>query len=89
MMLFFASPLPHVGGGPSRAAFEAAFREHAPYVWRLLRRLGVRAADVEDVCTQELSHHFQIYVVSPSRVNTRLRASGRAPNTQGEPLFND
>ena len=27
----------------------ALFREHAPYVWRALRRLGVREADIEDV----------------------------------------
>ena len=31
----------------------AIFREHAPYVWRVLRRMGVREADVEDV-TQEV-----------------------------------
>lgn len=29
--------------------FGALVREHAPYVWRVLRRLGVREADVEDV----------------------------------------
>lgn len=28
------------------------FREHAPFVWRALRRLGVREADVEDVCQE-------------------------------------
>lgn len=28
------------------------FREHAPYVWRALRRLGVHEADVEDVCQE-------------------------------------
>jgi RNA polymerase sigma-70 factor (ECF subfamily) len=28
------------------------FREHAPYVWRALRRLGVREADIEDVCQE-------------------------------------
>jgi RNA polymerase sigma-70 factor (ECF subfamily) len=30
----------------------ALFREHAPYVWRVLRRLGVREADIEDVCQE-------------------------------------
>ena len=30
--------------------FEAIFREHAPYVWRALRRLGVRDVDLEDMC---------------------------------------
>jgi RNA polymerase sigma-70 factor (ECF subfamily) len=29
--------------------FEAVVAEHGPYLWRVLRRLGVRAADVEDV----------------------------------------
>lgn len=39
-------------GPPSEEAFEAVFRAHAPYVWRVLRRLGVRPADVEDVCQE-------------------------------------
>ena len=29
--------------------FEAVVAEHGPYLWRVLRRLGVRAADIEDV----------------------------------------
>ncbi len=33
-------------------AFADVFREHAPYAWRALRRLGVRDADVEDVCQE-------------------------------------
>jgi len=28
----------------------SVFQEHAPYVWRVLRRLGVQSADIEDVC---------------------------------------
>lgn len=28
------------------------FADHAPYVWSLLRRLGVREADAEDVCQE-------------------------------------
>jgi RNA polymerase sigma-70 factor (ECF subfamily) len=32
------------------AAFAAAFREHAPHIWRVVRGLGVREADIEDVC---------------------------------------
>jgi RNA polymerase sigma-70 factor (ECF subfamily) len=35
-----------------RLSFERVFREHTPYVWRALRRLGVRAVDVEDVCQE-------------------------------------
>jgi RNA polymerase sigma-70 factor (ECF subfamily) len=34
---------------PSTAA---VFRDLAPFVWRVLRRLGVREADVEDVCQE-------------------------------------
>jgi RNA polymerase sigma-70 factor (ECF subfamily) len=30
----------------------ALFREHAPFVWRALRRLGVHERDVEDVCQE-------------------------------------
>ncbi len=28
------------------------FRQHAPFVWRALRRLGVAESDVEDVCQE-------------------------------------
>jgi len=34
---------------PSSSSFATIFREHAPLVWRALRRLGVREADVEDL----------------------------------------
>jgi RNA polymerase sigma-70 factor (ECF subfamily) len=30
----------------------ALFQEHAPFVYRVLRRLGVREAEVEDVCQE-------------------------------------
>src|SRR4051812_1143348 len=41
-------------GGPPLMAVTVAevFREHAPFVWRALRRLGVREADVEDACQE-------------------------------------
>jgi RNA polymerase sigma-70 factor (ECF subfamily) len=29
--------------------FDAVVAEHGPYIWRVLRRLGVRPADIEDV----------------------------------------
>ena len=35
---------------PATPPFEQVFAENAPFVWRALRRLGVREADVEDVC---------------------------------------
>ena len=33
-------------------SFEDVFREHAPFVWRALRRLGVSEADADDVCQE-------------------------------------
>lgn len=33
-------------------SFAEIFREHAPFVWRALRHLGVPAADAEDVCQE-------------------------------------
>jgi len=37
---------------PSPLDTTSLFREHAAYVWRALRRLGVREADIEDVCQE-------------------------------------
>lgn len=37
---------------PSTTHFADVFREHAPYVWRAMRRLGVREADAEDLCQE-------------------------------------
>ncbi len=33
----------------STPSFDSVVAEHGPYLWRVLRRLGVRTADVEDV----------------------------------------
>ncbi|MFT3767682.1 MAG: RNA polymerase sigma factor [Minicystis sp.] len=41
--------LPEPGTLP---AFDRIFADHAPLVWRALRRLGVRAPDIEDVCQE-------------------------------------
>lgn len=38
-------------GGPA-GDLAQIFRAHAPFVWRVLRRLGVREADVEDVAQE-------------------------------------
>jgi RNA polymerase sigma-70 factor (ECF subfamily) len=38
---------------PSVPSFAEVYRDYATYAWRVLRRLGVRDADLEDVC-QEL-----------------------------------
>jgi RNA polymerase sigma-70 factor (ECF subfamily) len=35
--------------GPCATDFDEVYRQHFPYVWRTLRRLGVAPADVEDV----------------------------------------
>lgn len=35
---------------PAIPRFDEVFREHAPLAWRALRRLGVREADIEDLC---------------------------------------
>ncbi len=37
---------------PARDDFRAIFRAHAPFVWRVLRRLGVAESDVEDVAQE-------------------------------------
>lgn len=43
-------PLPRMAHeGPSSLDFDAVVAEHGPYIWRVLRRLGVWASDIEDV----------------------------------------
>lgn len=36
----------------TRPVFREVYAEHLPYVWRVVRRLGVALADVEDVCQE-------------------------------------
>jgi RNA polymerase sigma-70 factor, ECF subfamily len=50
LALSFAADSPPVLPTPR---FDEVFRAHAPFVWRCLRRLGVSAADADDV-TQEV-----------------------------------
>jgi len=49
-------PKPAAGRAGSGAAevppLAQIFREHAPFVWRGLRRLGIPESDVEDVCQE-------------------------------------
>jgi RNA polymerase sigma-70 factor, ECF subfamily len=41
------------GDEPDEApCFGAIFREHGPFVWRLLRRLGASAVDADDLCQE-------------------------------------
>lgn len=55
--------LPFVGGRshaeravaelrPQRPSFSEVFRAHLPFVWRVLRSIGVPSADVEDICQE-------------------------------------
>ena len=37
---------------PAVPSFAEVYRDYAQYAWRVLRRLGVREADVEDVCQE-------------------------------------
>jgi RNA polymerase sigma-70 factor (ECF subfamily) len=37
---------------PEPGEFEQVFQEHAPYVWRLLGRLGVPSSDIPDVAQE-------------------------------------
>ncbi|WP_224247869.1 RNA polymerase sigma factor [Hyalangium gracile] len=45
-------PEPPLGPAPTAVTFQQVYAEHAPFVWRSLRRLGVREADLEDVCQE-------------------------------------
>ena len=40
------------GTSSSAADVEKIFREHGPFVWRALRRLGVAPSDVDDACQE-------------------------------------
>lgn len=37
---------------PETPPFAVLFRAHAPFAWRVLRRYGVREADLEDTCQE-------------------------------------
>lgn len=48
--------------------FAALFREHAPFAWRCLRRLGVAEADADDVCQEVfLIVHKKLAELDPTR----------------------
>jgi RNA polymerase sigma-70 factor (ECF subfamily) len=53
-----AEPVPLLGEAEAPArreatpTFKEVFDEHAPYVWRTLRRLGVHDADAKDLCQE-------------------------------------
>lgn len=38
--------------GVEQRSFGTLFAEHAPHIWRAVRSLGVREADIEDVCQE-------------------------------------
>ncbi len=49
LMSVQATPAPAAEAAP---AFDAIFRENAPFVWRALRKLGVPEREVEDLCQE-------------------------------------
>jgi RNA polymerase sigma-70 factor (ECF subfamily) len=59
-------------GGPP--AFEHVYREHVRFVWRTVRRLGVRDTDVEDVCQRvfEIVHRQLPEFRGDARITTWL-----------------
>jgi RNA polymerase sigma-70 factor, ECF subfamily len=48
----FMQPTTTLGKTSTTPSLADVFRREAPFVWRALRRLGVREADVEDVCQE-------------------------------------
>lgn len=49
----FSHPAPLAASQPAKSLTASdLFREHASFVWRALRRLGVREADVDDACQE-------------------------------------
>lgn len=52
MEAFRAEATSAPGPPPPVSDFADVFRTHAPYVWRVLRRLGVAERDVEDVAQE-------------------------------------
>ena len=49
-MTLAPSPDPRADAGREALELTSLFQEHAPYVWRALRRLGVAEADADDAC---------------------------------------
>lgn len=46
------APVPVVPSVPATPSFAEIYREHLPFVWQVLRRLGVAPADVQDACQE-------------------------------------
>ena len=49
-------------------SFEEIFVDHAPFIWRALRRLGVAGSDAEDVCQE-------VFLIVHRRLSTFERRS--------------
>ena len=59
---------PRASGNASHRRLRAAFDEHFDYVWRLLRRLGVREASVDDTAQQVfLTFSAKLAQVTPGK----------------------
>lgn len=48
----FGSPVSAARSKTQSPTIAEVFREHAPFAWRALRRLGIPESDVEDVCQE-------------------------------------
>jgi RNA polymerase sigma-70 factor (ECF subfamily) len=90
----------HAEPWPDRPSFEAVYAAELDYVWRSLRRLGARAADLEDLAHEVfLVVHRRLGDYDPSRpmrpwlfgITLRVAAAGRrragrdAPSRDGAP----
>lgn len=50
--VYSGAPARLPAGTAEQPSVQALFHQHAPFVYRVLRRLGVSEADVEDVCQE-------------------------------------
>lgn len=56
---------------PATLAFRDLYEAHAAFLWRTVRRLGVRASDVEDVCQEA-------FIVAHRKMSSFVGGSQRA-----------
>ena len=47
-----AGPAPAGPAGVAQPAFREIYEQYGAFIWRVVRRLGVRPADLEDVCQE-------------------------------------